>query len=187
MRKYSLPLKKFHSSPVTPCEMGNETRADPNETARGVVYIARVPPAMTPAEMKRLLGRFAPVDRIYLAPSAGSTRTKARFTEAGSSSGQAAGATHRRSAQRTADGRPQRRAQDVTARICGACAFFPASSGSTSASAAHTSALCAISVCTGRLHRRSARTPSTSARWSAESRPARQLPRRQPPEAASSS
>lgn len=61
--------------------MGNETHADPNETARGVVYIARVPPAMTPAEMKRLLGRFAPVDRIYLAPSAGSTRTKARFTE----------------------------------------------------------------------------------------------------------
>ena len=49
---------------------------------RGVVYIGRIPPGLAPAQIRSLLGRFAPVDRVYLAPSKhGSHGGRIRFTE----------------------------------------------------------------------------------------------------------
>ncbi|KAA0155557.1 hypothetical protein FNF31_06096 [Cafeteria roenbergensis] len=42
--------------------------AGSEESKRGVVYIARVPPFMKPAKVRHLLEAVGPTDRIYLVP-----------------------------------------------------------------------------------------------------------------------
>lgn len=48
---------------------------------RGVVYIGRIPPKMSPGHLKSLLARFAPVDRIYLEPFPNSKGKDQSFSE----------------------------------------------------------------------------------------------------------
>jgi ESF2/ABP1 family protein len=48
---------------------------------RGVVYIGKIPPKMTPSHLKGLLARFAPVDRIYLEPYSNSKGKDQSFSE----------------------------------------------------------------------------------------------------------
>lgn len=53
---------------------------------RGVVYIARIPPRMTPTKVKALLGEFAEVTRVYLVEEDPTVR-KRRKKERGGSGG----------------------------------------------------------------------------------------------------
>ena len=39
------------------------------DSQKGIVYIGRIPPRMSPGQIKSLLERYAAVDRIYLAPN----------------------------------------------------------------------------------------------------------------------
>jgi hypothetical protein len=45
---------------------------------RGVVYVARIPPKMTPTKMKSLLSEFGPVSRVYLVEEDPSIRKRRR-------------------------------------------------------------------------------------------------------------
>lgn len=64
---------------------------------RGVVYLGKVPPHTTPSQIKQLLERYAPVERIYLTPKAASANRKANFGEGW------AEFCHKKDARRVAD------------------------------------------------------------------------------------
>ena len=57
-----------------------EKTKDFNETLRrrGVVYVARVPPRMTPTKLKALLGQFGEVTRVYLVEEDKTVRKRRR-------------------------------------------------------------------------------------------------------------
>ena len=50
------------------------------ESDRGIVFIGRIPPGMTPGLIRTLLERYAPIDRIYLSPNRIKS-SKIKFTE----------------------------------------------------------------------------------------------------------
>lgn len=73
--------KKVHRLELTETENFNEKLRK-----RGVVYIARIPPRMTPTKIKALLSEFAEVTRVYLVEEDPTVR-KRRKKEHGSSGG----------------------------------------------------------------------------------------------------
>jgi ESF2/ABP1 family protein len=73
--------KKAYKLSLTETENFNEKL-----NKRGVVYVARIPPKMTPTKMKALLSEFGPVSRIYLVEEDPSVR-KRRRKELGRSGG----------------------------------------------------------------------------------------------------
>ena len=77
----SLKPKKIHKLSLTETSKFNEELKK-----RGVIYIARVPPRMTPTKIKALLSEFAEVTRIYLVEEDPTVR-KRRKKEHGKSGG----------------------------------------------------------------------------------------------------
>lgn len=77
----SLKPKKVHKLSLTETSKFNEELKK-----RGVIYIARVPPRMTPTKIKALLSEFAEVTRIYLVEEDPTVR-KRRKKEHGKSGG----------------------------------------------------------------------------------------------------
>lgn len=73
--------KKVHKLTLTETENFNEKLKK-----RGVVYIARIPPRMTPTKVKALLSDFGEVTRVYLVEEDPTVR-KRRKKEHGSSGG----------------------------------------------------------------------------------------------------
>lgn len=73
--------KKVHRLELTETENFNEKLRK-----RGVIYIARIPPRMTPTKVKSLLSEFAEVTRVYLVEEDPTVR-KRRKKEFGSSGG----------------------------------------------------------------------------------------------------
>jgi ESF2/ABP1 family protein len=73
--------KKVHKLSLTETEDFNEKLKK-----RGVVYIARIPPKMTPTKVKALLSEFGEVTRVYLVEEDSSVR-KRRKKELGGSGG----------------------------------------------------------------------------------------------------
>lgn len=73
--------KKIHKLSLTETEDFNKKLKK-----RGVIYIARVPPRMTPTKIKSLLSDFAEVTRVYLVEEDASVR-KRRKKEYGGSGG----------------------------------------------------------------------------------------------------
>ena len=72
---------KVHKLTLTETENFNEKLRK-----RGVVYIARIPPRMTPTKVKSLLSEFGEVTRVYLVEEDPTVR-KRRKKEHGSSGG----------------------------------------------------------------------------------------------------
>jgi ESF2/ABP1 family protein len=73
--------KKVHRLSLTETENFNEKLKK-----RGVLYIARIPPKMTPTKIKSLLSEFCEVTRVYLVQEDASVR-KRRKKEHGRSGG----------------------------------------------------------------------------------------------------
>jgi ESF2/ABP1 family protein len=73
--------KKIHKLTLTETENFNEKLR-----RRGVIYIARIPPRMTPTKIKSLLSDFGEVTRVYLVEEDATVR-KRRKKEYGSSGG----------------------------------------------------------------------------------------------------
>jgi hypothetical protein len=73
--------KKIHRLSLTETENFNEKLKK-----RGVLYIARIPPKLTPTKIKSLLSEFCEVTRVYLVPEDASVR-KRRKKEHGRSGG----------------------------------------------------------------------------------------------------
>ena len=73
--------KKIHKLSLTQTEDFNKKLKK-----RGVMYVARVPPRMTPTKIKSLLSDFAEVTRVYLVEEDASVR-KRRKKEYGGSGG----------------------------------------------------------------------------------------------------
>jgi ESF2/ABP1 family protein len=73
--------KKIHKLSLTETENFNEKLKK-----RGVVYIARIPPKMTPTKVKALLQEFGEITRVYLVEEDASVR-KRRKKELGRSGG----------------------------------------------------------------------------------------------------
>ena len=73
--------KKVHKLTLTETENFNEKLKK-----RGVIYIARIPPRMTPTKVKALLSEFGEVTRVYLVEEDPTVR-KRRKKEHGSSGG----------------------------------------------------------------------------------------------------
>ena len=73
--------KKIHKLTLTETENFNEKLRK-----RGVVYVARIPPRMTPTKIKSLLSEFGEVTRVYLVEEDPTVR-KRRKKEHGSSGG----------------------------------------------------------------------------------------------------
>ncbi|KAL3940134.1 MAG: hypothetical protein SGARI_001110, partial [Bacillariaceae sp.] len=73
--------KKIHKLSLTETENFNEKLKK-----RGVIYIARIPPKMTPTKVKALLQEFGEVTRVYLVEEDASVR-KRRRKELGRSGG----------------------------------------------------------------------------------------------------
>ena len=73
--------KKIHKLSLTETEDFNKKLKK-----RGVIYVARVPPRMTPTKIKSLLSDFAEVTRVYLVEEDATVR-KRRKKEYGSSGG----------------------------------------------------------------------------------------------------
>lgn len=73
--------KKVHRLELTETENFNEKLRK-----RGVIYIARIPPRMTPTKVKALLSEFAEVTRVYLVEEDQTIR-KRRKKEYGGSGG----------------------------------------------------------------------------------------------------
>eukprot|EP00536_Pseudo-nitzschia_multiseries_P004450 jgi/Psemu1/188124/e_gw1.74.98.1 len=73
--------KKIHKLSLTETEDFNKKLK-----RRGVIYVARVPPRMTPTKIKSLLSDFAEVTRVYLVEEDATVR-KRRKKEYGSSGG----------------------------------------------------------------------------------------------------
>jgi ESF2/ABP1 family protein len=71
--------KKIHKLSLTEAEDFNEKLKK-----RGVIYIARIPPRMTPTKIKSLLSEFGEVTRVYLVEEDASVR-KRRKKELGGS------------------------------------------------------------------------------------------------------
>jgi ESF2/ABP1 family protein len=72
--------RKVHKLSLTTTQNFNEKLRK-----RGVLYVARVPPKMTPTKLKSLLAQFGPIVRIYLVPEDASAR-KRRKANGGSGS-----------------------------------------------------------------------------------------------------
>ena len=77
----SKKVKKIHKLSLTEAEDFNKKLK-----RRGCIYVARVPPRMTPTKIKSLLSDFAPVTRVYLVEEDASVR-KRRKKEFGGSGG----------------------------------------------------------------------------------------------------
>jgi len=73
--------KKIHKLSLTETEDFNEKLKK-----RGVLYIARIPPKMTPTKVKALLSEFGEVTRVYLVEEDAAVR-KRRKKELGGSGG----------------------------------------------------------------------------------------------------
>lgn len=67
------PLKKVHKLSLEKTEDFNEKLR-----RRGVIYIARIPPRMTPTKIKALLSQFGEVTRVYLVEEDKSVRKRRR-------------------------------------------------------------------------------------------------------------
>jgi ESF2/ABP1 family protein len=63
-------------TPLTPHELEAFQR---KQKKRGIVYISRIPPGMTPPKVRHLLSGYGEVERIYLQDG----RKKEREAEAG--------------------------------------------------------------------------------------------------------
>jgi hypothetical protein len=55
--------RKIHKLSMTTTQNFNEKLRK-----RGVLYVARIPPRMSPTKLKSLLGQFGPIIRVYLVP-----------------------------------------------------------------------------------------------------------------------
>jgi ESF2/ABP1 family protein len=55
--------RKIHKLSLTTTQNFNEKLRK-----RGVLYVARIPPRMSPTKLKSLLGQFGPIVRVYLVP-----------------------------------------------------------------------------------------------------------------------
>jgi ESF2/ABP1 family protein len=73
--------KKIHKLSLTKTEDFNEKLK-----RRGVIYIARIPPRMTPTKIKSLLSEFGEVTRIYLVEEDSSVRKRRKKEFGGSGS-----------------------------------------------------------------------------------------------------
>ena len=80
-KKKSKKKKKVHRLSLTETENFNEKLKK-----RGVIYIARIPPKLTPTKIKSLLSEFCEVTRIYLVEEDATVR-KRRKKEYGRSGG----------------------------------------------------------------------------------------------------
>jgi len=74
--------KKIHKLSLTETEDFNRKLRK-----RGVVYLARIPPRMTPTKAKSLLGGFGEVTRVYLAEEDAAARKRRRKMSASKSAG----------------------------------------------------------------------------------------------------
>jgi ESF2/ABP1 family protein len=72
--------RKIHKLSMTTTQNFNEKLRK-----RGVLYVARIPPRMSPTKLKSLLGQFGPIVRVYLVPE-DQTARKRRKKAGGSGS-----------------------------------------------------------------------------------------------------
>lgn len=72
--------RKIHKLSLTTTQNFNEKLRK-----RGVLYVARIPPRMSPTKLKSLLGQFGPIVRVYLVPE-DQTARKRRKKAGGSGS-----------------------------------------------------------------------------------------------------
>jgi ESF2/ABP1 family protein len=75
------PAKKVHKLSLAQTEDFNEKLRK-----RGVVYVARIPPRMTPTKIKALLGEHGEVTRVYLVEEDAAVRRKRRKLHGGNGS-----------------------------------------------------------------------------------------------------
>jgi ESF2/ABP1 family protein len=74
--------KKVHRLSMAKTEDFNETLRK-----RGVVYVARIPPRMTPTKIKSLLSEFGEITRVYLVEEDATVRKRRKKLNGGSSGG----------------------------------------------------------------------------------------------------
>jgi ESF2/ABP1 family protein len=63
--------RKVHKLSLTTTQNFNEKLRK-----RGVLYVARIPPRMSPTKLKSLLGQFGPIVRVYCVPEDSSSRKR---------------------------------------------------------------------------------------------------------------
>jgi ESF2/ABP1 family protein len=74
--------KKVHRLSLAKTEDFNETLRK-----RGVLYVARIPPRMTPTKIKSLLSEFGDITRVYLVEEDATVRKRRKKLNGGSSGG----------------------------------------------------------------------------------------------------